>query len=196
VEARVDIGGAALNAALNAALQRDGSGQSYRVGDENGITLLQTASAGKRLAAVCRLPYMDRIRAAAAHSWVLEEEPGGDELPLSAMAEVLPQADVVGIIGTALVDGTLERALGSCRPDAYVLLVGPSTPLSPVLFNYGVAALSGSVVADAERVLAQLRAPHDGPTPRLAGMKPVTLHRLPGPSLFGPGENRSLQSPR
>jgi uncharacterized protein (DUF4213/DUF364 family) len=85
---------------------------------------------------------------------------------------------VVGIGGTALVDGILEDALGLCRPEAYVLLVGPSTPLAPVLFAHGVSALSGSVVANPGEVLDQLRAAHDGPTPRLRGMRPVTLHRL------------------
>jgi uncharacterized protein (DUF4213/DUF364 family) len=75
------------------------------------------------------------------------------------------------------VDGILEETLRACRRDAYVLLVGPSTPLAPLLFAHGVDALSGSVVADPQAVLGQLREPHEGPTPRLRGMRPVTLHR-------------------
>ena len=34
-----------------------------------------------------------------------------------------------------------------------VLVLGPSTPLSPLLFEYGVHLLSGSVVEDIEAVL-------------------------------------------
>ena len=157
------------------------------MGDENGVTLLLERATGRRFAAVGHIPYGDRIRAAASESWTLDLEseeaspgeasPGGPTLPFAAAAEVLPRADVVGIGGTALVDGILEEALRACRPDAYVLLVGPSTPLAPLLFAHGVDALSGSVVADPEAVLGQLREPHEGPTPRLRGMRPVTLHR-------------------
>jgi hypothetical protein len=202
VESHVDAGAAALNAALNAALQDplkaslQASG-GYRVGDENGVTLLLERAAGRRFAAVGHIPYGDRVRAAAAEWWTLDLEPeetspgegspgesgpgatsrGGATLPFEAAAEVLPRADVVGIGGTALVDGILEETLRACRPDAYVLLVGPSTPLAPVLIEHGVDALSGSAVADPVAVLGQLREPHEGPTPRLRGMRPVTLHR-------------------
>jgi hypothetical protein len=204
IETRVDLGAAALNAALNAALASISDGDerplpaaapsvgespvtgganvqgdgAYRLGTENGITLLQARAAGRRLVAVGRLPYLDRVRAAAAQSWVLETEPQDDDLPMAAAADVLPQADVVGMVGTALVDGVLEDALALCRRDAYVLIVGPSAPLAPALFRYGASALSGSVVDDPGRVLAQLRVVHSGPTPRLAGMRPVTLHAL------------------
>jgi hypothetical protein len=189
VESRVDAGAAALNAALNAALQASpgapgapGAPRGYRTGDENGVTLLLERATGRRFAAVGHIPYGDRIRAAASESWTLDLEPeeaspGGPTLPFAAAAEVLPRADVVGIGGTALVDGILEEALRACRPDAYVLLVGPSTPLAPLLFAHGVDALSGSMVADPAAVLEQLREPHEGPTPRLRGMRPVTLHR-------------------
>jgi uncharacterized protein (DUF4213/DUF364 family) len=40
-----------------------------------------------------------------------------------------------------------------CRPDAFVLLLGPSTPLSPVLFDAGLSGLSGTVVDDLGQVL-------------------------------------------
>lgn len=199
VESRVDVGAAALNAALNATLHAGGTNGNerttgspdatgstgapgsttpdYRIGDENGVTLLLERVPEQRFAAVGHIPYGARVRAAAAESWVLDLEPEGDALPFSAAAEVLPRADVVGVGGTALVDGLLEDVLRLCRPDAYVLLLGPSTPLAPLLFARGVAALSGSVVAEPVAVLEQLKAPHEGPTPRLQGMRPLTLHR-------------------
>jgi hypothetical protein len=179
-ETHVDLAAAALNAALNDALDRAagaGAALDYRLGDENGVTLLLERAAGRRFVAVGHVPYGDRIRAAAAESHVLDVEPEGEALPFSAAADVLPRGDVVAVGGTALVDGILDETLSRCRPDAYVLIVGPSTPLAPLLLTRGAAALSGSVVADPAAVLEQLRTPHDGPTPRLRGMRPVTVHR-------------------
>jgi hypothetical protein len=183
-ESHVDVGAAALNAALNDSLSRsaaagdqDGHRLGYRLGDENGVTLLLERVPGKRFVAVGHIPYGDRVRAAAAESHVLDVEPEGDALPFAAAAETLPRGDVVALGGTALVDGILEESLSYCRPDAYVVLLGPSTPIAPLLLARGVAALSGSIVADPAAVLGQPRTPHEGPTPRLRGMRPVTVHR-------------------
>jgi hypothetical protein len=51
------------------------------------------------------------------------------------------------------INGTMENLIRHCREDSVVLILGPSTPLSPVLFDYGVNLLSGSVVADIDKVL-------------------------------------------
>ncbi|HEX2037955.1 MAG TPA: DUF364 domain-containing protein [Chloroflexota bacterium] len=168
---RPDVGAAALNALLAAQLRAT----QLPLGDENGLHLLTQESRGRRLAIVGRFPNLAQVRSGAARSWVLELRPEGDELPASAAAEVLPQADAVGITGSTLANGTLEGLLALCRPDAFVLLLGPTTPLSPVLFEYGVDVLCGTLVEDPLRVVEQLAGEPAIPTPRLPGMRPVSL---------------------
>jgi uncharacterized protein (DUF4213/DUF364 family) len=84
---------------------------------------------------------------------VLEQQPQGKDLPAEAASKVIPRADVVAITGTTLINHTFEELMALCRPEALVLVLGPSTPLSPILFDYGVHLLSGSVVEDVEAVL-------------------------------------------
>jgi hypothetical protein len=171
VALRPDIGAAALNALLGTALRAAGT----PLGDENGLDLLARESAGRRLAVVGHFPNLEAIRAGATESWVLELRPSGDDLPATAAPEVLPRADVVGITGSTLANGTLEGLLALCRPDAFVVLIGPTTPLSPLLFDYGVDALCGSLVVDPQEVVSSLG---ERPAERAqgwSGMRPVSL---------------------
>jgi uncharacterized protein (DUF4213/DUF364 family) len=72
-------------------------------------------------------------------------------------AELVPQADVVAITSMTLLNGTLDGLLALCRPEARVLLLGPSTPLHPLLFEYGIEMLSGAVVTAVDPVLHVIR---------------------------------------
>jgi uncharacterized protein (DUF4213/DUF364 family) len=49
-----------------------------------------------------------------------------------------------------LIDKSLPRFLELSK-QAYVVLVGPSTPLAPALSQFGVDDLSGFVIKDGER---------------------------------------------
>jgi hypothetical protein len=45
-----------------------------------------------------------------------------------------------------LINHTIQDLLDLCKKDAFVMVLGPSAPLSPVLFDYGVDVISGSIV--------------------------------------------------
>jgi uncharacterized protein len=44
--------------------------------------------------------------------------------------------------------------LSICNPKAYVVVLGDTTPLSPVLIEYGVDAISGTMVVDSEQAFS------------------------------------------
>ena len=56
-----------------------------------------------------------------------------------------------------LLNGTFENLLALRRPGTFTLLIGPTAPLSPVLFDYGVNIISGAVVGDIEATLQGVR---------------------------------------
>jgi uncharacterized protein (DUF4213/DUF364 family) len=117
--------------------------------ERNGAELVMEKGRGKRVAVVGHFPFVPRIRECAETLWVIENNPKRDDLPASSADRVIPAADVVCITGTALTTHTLERLLDLCDPAAYVVMIGDTVPLSPVLFDWGVDALAGTTVADA-----------------------------------------------
>ena len=121
--------------------------------DANAEEVIIQHGAGKKVALIGHFPFIPRVREQVGTLWVLELRPRGDDLPAIATPEILPQADVVAITGTSLINHTFEGLMSLCRPDARVLVLGPTTPLSPLLFDHGVHLLSGSVVEDIDTVL-------------------------------------------
>jgi hypothetical protein len=136
-------------AAVNALLEVD----ETALAEVNAEEILLEQGTGRQVAVIGHFPFVERLRAAAADCWVLERDPAPGDLPASEAREVLPRADVVALSGTSLLNHTFDDLVGLCRPGAFVLLLGPSTPLSPVLFEMGVDALSGTRVHDAKLVL-------------------------------------------
>jgi len=103
---------------------------------------------GRRVVIVGHFPFIPSVRRAVGHLDVLELDPGPGDLPPQAASDVLPRADVVAITGTSLLNKTFDGLIALCRPDAFVLMLGPTTPLSPVLFDYGVDLVAGTRVID------------------------------------------------
>lgn len=119
----------------------------------NAEEVIASHGAGKQVALVGHFPFIPRLRERVGKLWVLEMRPRDEDLPAEAASEVVPQADVLAITGTTLINHTFEGLMALRRPQALVLVLGPSAPLSPVLFQHGVDILSGSVVEDVDSVL-------------------------------------------
>jgi len=136
-------------AAVNALLPVD----EARCTEVNAQDLVLERGAGRRVAVVGHFPFVPQLRQTAAHCDVLELRPRPGDLPADEAARVLPQADVVALTAASLINHTCDDLLALCRPDALVVLMGPSTPLWPGFFDRGVDVLAGSRVTDVEAVL-------------------------------------------
>jgi len=144
----------------------------------NAEEVIRQRGAGKRVALVGHFPFIRRLRPDVGKMWVLEMRPGPGDLPAEAASEVIPQADVVAITSTSLINRSFEGLLALCRPDAFLLLLGPSTPLSPLLFERGVDILSGSLVDDTDGVLRLVSQGATFQQIHRQGVRLVTMARL------------------
>jgi uncharacterized protein (DUF4213/DUF364 family) len=136
-------------AALNALLPR----RPQTWVDANAEEMIAAHGKGKRVAMIGHFPFVPRLRTRVKELLVLEQNPRDGDLPAESAAKVLPMVDVAAITGMTFLNHTLEILLGLCQPQAFVIVMGPSTPLSPLLFDHGIDVVSGSIVVDIQPVL-------------------------------------------
>ena len=119
----------------------------------NAFDLILAHGENRNVTVVGHFPFVERLHSKVRNLWVLELEPTGDDLPAEKASEAIPQSDVVVITGTSLINHTLDGLLELAR-GRYTILIGPSTPLSPVFFDHGVDAICGVIVGNPEAALA------------------------------------------
>jgi uncharacterized protein (DUF4213/DUF364 family) len=122
---------------------------------ENALDVLIEKGEGKDIAVVGHFPWIPKLQKVARKLWVLEQRPQAGDLPAEAAEDILPKADVVAITGTSLINHTAEKLLDLAK-GSFVVMVGPTSPLSPVLFDWGVDVISGSKVVEPEKVIRSI----------------------------------------
>lgn len=158
-------------AALNSLLEVD----ETKAKQINAAEVIAQKSSGKNLAVIGHFPFVDRMKTIAKNCWVIEKRPFGDDFPEDAAQKFLPQADVIAITGTAFINHSMEDLLNLCRTGSLVIVLGPSTPMSPILFDYGIQILSGSRIIDENA--AALTIQQGASFPQVKGTRLLTITR-------------------
>lgn len=141
------VGVAALNA-WYAAPDRLAARPGITWGPETGFFRRLAAEVGVRRTVV--VGHFPDVESLTGDVTVLERTPRGDDLPDSAAEYVLPDAELVAITGSTVVNKTLPRLLELAK-DADVHLLGPSAPPHPDAYPPCVVGLAGSCVVDPDR---------------------------------------------
>jgi len=149
------LGQAAINSVMNTP--ENVSALTGQVFDKNadpeaanGFARFLPDIKGKKVAVIGHFPNIDSLKTVCELS-ILERMPQGDDYPDPACEYILPQQEVVFITGTAFINKTMPRLL-SLSKDARIILVGPSVPISPLLFKYGVDAIGSTALIDEDLV--------------------------------------------
>lgn len=149
----------------------------------NGLDMIEPC--GERTVIIGRFPQLDKKLPGAA---VIEQDPGPNDYPVEAGAELIPAAKYLAITASTLSNGSLAGLLELAPTSATTVLIGPSVPLLPALFEFGISALSGFVSNDnaglAHRVTEGAAVQALKPLGRY-----VTLTSLPIPSDAPPQRN-------
>lgn len=119
----------------------------------NAAELILQKGEGKKVVIVGHFPFLPRVREKAKALWVIEKNPRQGDFNEKEADRLIPQADIVAITGTSLTNHTLEHLLRLCSTESYIVMLGATVPLCPMLFDYGVNAISGTRVIDSDLVL-------------------------------------------
>ncbi len=145
------VGVAALNAWYSTPENAAAVGMKVESRASNdGFELYRGLCAGKKVTVVGHFPMIERL-ADECELTVLERDPRGDDYPDPACEYVIPSQDFTFMTGITLTNKTMPRLLELARSGGgSVVLVGPSVLPAPVLYDYGVDCMAGSVVDDIE----------------------------------------------
>ncbi|UWG96500.1 DUF364 domain-containing protein [Dehalobacter sp. DCM] len=148
------LGQAAVNAAYNTPSELLAiTGKPVLKSDSqksNAFKHVEPEIKGKKVAIIGHFPDIEHFNDLCQLS-ILEREPREDDYPDSACEYILPEQDFVFITGTAFTNKTMPRLLELSKK-AKTILVGPSVPITRILFNYGVDQIAGLVALEQELI--------------------------------------------
>lgn len=160
-------------AALNGAIELK---DRYFLG--NALDIGLKLGTNKNIAMIGHFSHVDNFRQYAKNFWILEKRPHAGDLPAEEYVNVLPESDVVVATGVTFLNDTLEGLLKFKKPGSIFIVVGPSVPLSSVLFDHGVDIIGGAYVEDEPLAYKKIL---QGASPRLIKdcMRTVLLPKNP-----------------
>jgi uncharacterized protein (DUF4213/DUF364 family) len=131
---------------------------------------------GKNVVVIGHFTGLERV-AEICNLSILERRPQLDDLPDSACEYILGEQDIVVLTATTLINKTMPRLLTLSR-DAQIVVAGPTTPLHPLMFDFGIKILAGWLAEDEESIW---RAVAEGCQKKLflAGSRMVTVSAHP-----------------
>ena len=140
-------------AAINSTIEID----SALCAQENAFKTIAKFGQNKNIGIIGHFPFVSRLRDIAKNLWVLELVPRPGDMPAENASELLPKCDVVGITATTLINHSFEAVMDHCKKDALKIMIGPSTPMTPLLFDYDIDVLAGTKVLNSNTVLKQIQ---------------------------------------
>ena len=107
---------------------------------------------GKKVALIGHFRNVERKLDGIADLYILERKPQDGDYPDSACEYILPEMDYIFATGMTLINKTAKRLLELKPERAHFTMMGPTSTLSSVLYDYGVDSIASFVITDPEYV--------------------------------------------
>ncbi len=147
------LGMAAINACYNDYASLLKLGAKISSPDAGGVydvfELYKEKIVGRKVAMIGHFDYAMQWMKEVCDLSVFEREPAEGDYPDSAEDFLLPEQEFVFITGMTFTNKTLPHLLNLSK-NAEIILVGPTVPATPILFDFGVSCVSSLCVMDPE----------------------------------------------
>jgi hypothetical protein len=161
-------------ATVNSLIEVDES----RCVERGAFDVLAEKGRGRNIGVVGHFPFIPKLRELAQNVWVIERHPQPGDCPESDAPRILPQCEVVCLTGTSLINHTIEKLLALCE-GSFVVLTGPTSPVTPVLFEFGIDVICGTRVTNPDEVIRFISQGANFQQLRGHGVRLLTLAKEP-----------------
>lgn len=143
----ISVGAAALNAGIAVPRHQP---------DIEASQIMAEKGKGGETVLVGAFPFTDWLRRQVQTLHLFELQKVAGRTPPDQWDAILGRCRVLGLTGTTLLTRAMAAYLDKA-PQAYTIIIGPTTPLSPVLFSRGADVLAGCQVVSPEPVFDGIR---------------------------------------
>lgn len=161
------IGMAAINCGLSNTIKK------YRV--VNAKKVISEKGKNKVLGIIGHFPFLDDQKDHYKACYIFEKEPHPGDFKESDIPKFLPKVDIVALTATSITNHTFDGIRKNLPEKSYNIILGPTTPLSPILFEFGMDMVSGTLVRDYK--LAKSYVLQATPTRHLKGVEMISLFK-------------------
>ncbi|MEA1986054.1 MAG: DUF364 domain-containing protein [Candidatus Marinimicrobia bacterium] len=114
----------------------------------NAKNIILEKGRDKNVGVIGHFPFLEDLKNDFKRLRIFEKQPRENDLPEKEIPKYLPDSDVVALTATSLTNHTFEKIMQSVKKESFVVMLGPSTPLSPILFGFGIDVISGTLITD------------------------------------------------
>lgn len=119
----------------------------------NAEEFLVNYGTDKNVSVIGHFPFTERLRKVTKNLWVIEKHRKPGDVGENEAEKYFSQSDLIAISSTTLINHTLQSLLKLCPGQSVKILLGPTTPMTDVLFDFGIDIVCGSKVIDEQTTL-------------------------------------------
>jgi uncharacterized protein len=155
------VGIAVLNALSALQIKEQGVREAQIVKGADALDVIEIKAGDKLVMVGAFVPFIKKLKGRSNELYVVDKHPQAlkeEERHLwrspASIADIMPQADIVIITGSSMVEGGLDELLSACTKAREIILAGPTASAWPEpFFKRGVTVLAGISINDPDKLL-------------------------------------------
>ena len=139
----------------------------------NAKNIILEYGKGKNVGVIGHFPFLEKMERYFHKLYIFEKQPRKNDYPEEDIPKYLPDMEVIALTATSLTNHTFDDIMKYASRNSFIIMLGPSTPLAPILFEHGIDVLAGTFIQNYQKFKKYVI--QATPTRHLQGKKYVCL---------------------